>query len=124
MGSKLAVQVGGPECRLQASAVKSQETVVSIQSSSTGAMETGIPGDLLASQHGRNDEFQDQWQTMFKKYMGHGRGRYQPPVLHIHGSEYTSTHTCTHHIYAYTTHMCMNIHPYAHSHTHILVYST
>lgn len=60
MGSKLAVQVGGPECRLQASAVKSQEIVVSIQSSSTGAMEMGIPGDLLASQHGRNDEFQDQ----------------------------------------------------------------
>ena len=60
MGNKLAVRVGGPECGLQASAVKSQEVVVSIQNSSTGAMETGIPGDLLASQHIRNDEFQDQ----------------------------------------------------------------
>lgn len=60
MGSKLAVQVGGPECRLEASAVKSQEVVVSIQNPSTGVMETGIPGDLLASQHDRNDQFQDQ----------------------------------------------------------------
>lgn len=39
---------------------ENQEIVVSIQNPSTGAIETGIPGDLLASQHRRNDGFQDQ----------------------------------------------------------------
>lgn len=83
---------------------ENQEIVVSIQNPSTGAIETGILGDLPASQHRRNDGFQDQWQTMFKKYTGHGRGRHQPLAS-----------TCP----------CIGIYIYAHMHmSHICIYHT
>lgn len=46
-------------------------------------------------------------------------------LLHVHGLEYTYTHTCTCHIYAYTTHICISIHPYAHTKTtHTCIFHT